>query len=118
MIGRVDYVAALVDTATRATAVRVVVDNRHQLLKRDMYVRVAILTRTPRTGLLVPAASVLRDDQNLPFVFLAEADGGFNRQSITLGTRVGDRYEVTTGLQGGERIVSEGSLFLQFAESQ
>jgi cobalt-zinc-cadmium efflux system membrane fusion protein len=51
-------------------------------------------------------------------VFLAEADGGYNRQSITLGTRVGDRYEVTGGLHGGERIVSEGSLFLQFAESQ
>jgi membrane fusion protein, heavy metal efflux system len=118
LVGHVDYVAALVDTASRATAVRVVVDNRHQILKRDMYVRVAIQTRTPRTGLLVPVASVLRDDQNLPFVFLAEPDGGYNRQSITLGTRVGDRYEVTAGLHGGERIVSEGSLFLQFAESQ
>jgi cobalt-zinc-cadmium efflux system membrane fusion protein len=118
LVGHVDYVAALVDTASRATAVRVVVDNRHQILKRDMYVRAAIQTRTPRTGLLVPVASVLRDDQNLPFVFLAEADGGYNRQSITLGTRVDDRYEVTAGLHGGERIVSEGSLFLQFAESQ
>jgi cobalt-zinc-cadmium efflux system membrane fusion protein len=118
LTGHVDYVAALVDTATRATGVRILVENRHQILKRDMYVRVAIQSSKARTGILVPVASVLRDDQNLPFVFIAESDGGYDRRSITIGQRVGNRYEVTGGLKGGERIVSEGSLFLQFAESQ
>ena len=70
------------------------------------------------TSLLVPVASVLRDDQNLPFVFVAEPDGGYDRRQITLGQRVGDHYEITGGLKGGEHVVSEGSLFLQFAESQ
>jgi cobalt-zinc-cadmium efflux system membrane fusion protein len=118
LVGRVDYVAALVDTATRATGVRILVDNRHDILKRDMYVSVAIQSSKARTGLLVPVASVLRDDQNLPFVFVAEPDGGYDRRQITLGQRVGDHYEVRSGLKTGERIVSEGSLFLQFAESQ
>ena len=94
------------------------VENRHDILKRDMYVRVGIQSSKARTGLLVPVASVLRDDQNLPFVFIAESDGGYDRRSITIGQRVGNQYEVTGGLKGGERIVSEGSLFLQFAESQ
>ena len=40
LVGHVDYVAALVDTATRATGVRILVENRHEILKRDMYVRV------------------------------------------------------------------------------
>ncbi len=118
LVGHVDYVAALVDTATRATGVRILVENRHEILKRDMYVRVAIQSSKARTGLLVPVASVLRDDQNLPFVFIAESDGGYDRRQITLGQRVGDHYVVDSGLKGGERIVSEGSLFLQFAESQ
>jgi membrane fusion protein, heavy metal efflux system len=118
LTGHVDYVAALVDTATRATGVRILVENRHQILKRDMYVRVAIHSSRARTGILVPVASVLRDDQNLPFVFIAESDGGFDRRSITIGQRVGNQYEVTSELKAGERIVSEGSLFLQFAESQ
>lgn len=118
LAGHVDYVAALVDTATRATGVRILVENRHQILKRDMYVRVAIQSSKARTGILVPVSSVLRDDQNLPFVFIAESDGGYDRRSITIGQRVGNRYEVTGGLKGGEHIVSEGSLFLQFAESQ
>jgi cobalt-zinc-cadmium efflux system membrane fusion protein len=116
--GRVDYVAALVDTATRATAVRVVAQNRRQILKRDMYVRVAIESGHTRAGLLVPVSSVLRDEQNLPFVFVAAPDGGFNRRTITIGSRVGDQYEVPTGLAAGDRVVSEGGLFLQFAESQ
>ncbi len=116
--GRVDYVAAIVDTATRATSVRVVVQNRHELLKRDMYVRVAIEAAKPRQGILTPVSSVLRDEQDLPFVFLAQADGGYDRRSITLGSRVGDRYEVTQGLATGDHVVSEGGLFIQFAESQ
>jgi membrane fusion protein, heavy metal efflux system len=116
--GRVDYVAAIVDTSTRATAVRIVVDNHRQILKRDLYVRVAIHSDRPTTGVLVPVSAVLRDEENLPFVFVAGSDGGFNRRSITLGTRVGDQYEVPTGLATSDQVVTEGGLFLQFAESQ
>jgi cobalt-zinc-cadmium efflux system membrane fusion protein len=116
--GHVDYVAAIVDTATRATAVRIVVQNHRETLKRDMYVRVGIAADRPRTGLLVPVGSVLRDEQNLPFVYVAGKDGGFDRRAITLGARVGDRYEVPTGLTVGDQVVSEGGLFLQFAASQ
>ena len=118
--GHVDYVAALVDTATRATAVRVLVQNRKDVLKRDMYVRVGIQSSRPHQGILVPVSSVLRDEQNLPFVFVAAPppDAGFNRRSVTLGSRVGEQYEILTGLNAGDHVVSEGSLFLQFAESQ
>src|SRR5260221_10224431 len=76
--GRVDYVAALVDRATKATAVRVVVPNRNQVLRRDMLVRVSIRGHKPRTGLLIPVTAVMRDDENLPFVFVTTTkEGGF-----------------------------------------
>jgi membrane fusion protein, heavy metal efflux system len=116
--GRVDYVAAIVDTSTRATAVRVVVENRRQMLKRDMYVRIAIHSDRPRTGILVPVSAVLRDEENLPFVFVAEPDGGFNRRSVTIGNRVGNQYDIPSGLAVNDKVVTEGGLFLQFAESQ
>jgi cobalt-zinc-cadmium efflux system membrane fusion protein len=116
--GRVDYVGALVDPQTRATAVRVVARNHGDFLKRDMYVRVLFHSRRPRRGLLVPVSAVLRDAQNLPFVFLAAADSSFARRAVTLGSRVGDRFEVRSGLAAGDRIIVEGGLFLQFAESQ
>jgi cobalt-zinc-cadmium efflux system membrane fusion protein len=116
--GRVDYVGALVDPDTRATAVRIVTRNAGEQLKRDMYVRVEIQTRRQRTGLLVPVSAVLRDDENLPFVFRVGPDSSFTRVPVGLGARVGDRYEITTGLNPDDAVITEGGLFLQFAENQ
>jgi membrane fusion protein, heavy metal efflux system len=116
--GTVDYVAELVDPNTKATAVRILVPNPNGVLKRDMFVRVQIQADAQQSGFLVPTSAVLRDDENLPFVFVALPTGGFNRRQVTLGPRVGDMYQVASGLTAGEKVVSEGALFLQFAESQ
>ncbi len=116
--GTVDFVGAVVDPGTRATAVRVVVRNRDDVLKRDMYVRVTLHARRPRRGLLVPVSAVLRDAENLPFVFVVAPDSSFARRPVTVGARVGDRFEIKAGLTAGERVITEGGLFLQFAESQ
>ena len=116
--GRVDYVADLVDPATKATAVRVVVPNRNRLLRRDMLVRVIIRAERPRTGITVPVAAVMRDDENLPFVYVAVAGGAFDRRRVDLGGRVGDRYEVASGLKAGESVVTDGALFLNGASTQ
>ena len=116
--GVVDYVAAIVDPASKATGVRLLVPNHAEVLRRDMLVGVTIRSPAPRTGILVPVAAVLRDDENLPFLFVARDDGSFARRRIELGGRVGDRYEVTTGLTAGERIVVDGSLFLLGAGNQ
>jgi cobalt-zinc-cadmium efflux system membrane fusion protein len=116
--GTVTYIAALVDTNTRAVAVRLDVDNPGEVLKRDLYVRVAIHSRRQGLGLMVPVAAVLRDDENLPFVFIANADGTFARRRVQLGARSGDRQEVVSGLAAGESVVVEGGLFLQTAEAQ
>jgi membrane fusion protein, heavy metal efflux system len=116
--GTVQYVSALVDPTTRAVAVRVAAKNPSGALRKDLYVRVTIESRRDSTGLLVPASAVLRDDENLPFVFVARPDGAFDRRRVTLGTRVGDEEEIVSGLAAGEQTVVEGGLFMQFAESQ
>jgi len=115
--GRVDYIAALADPGTKAVQVRVVAPNLNQVLRKDMFVRVQIKSAAEHRGMLVPVSAVLRDDQNLPFVFVAKGTG-FERRRIDLGSRVADKYEITSGLQPNEQVVSEGALFLQFAESQ
>ncbi len=115
--GRVDYIAALADPGTKAVQVRIVAPNPNQTLRRDMFVRVQIKSSHEHRGMLVPVSAVLRDDQNLPFVFVAAGDG-FARRRVDLGTRVGDQYEITGGLKPAEQVVTEGALFVQFAESQ
>jgi cobalt-zinc-cadmium efflux system membrane fusion protein len=116
--GHVDYVAPIVDPGTKAATVRIVSGNPAQLLKRDMFVRMLVHSSHELHGILVPVASVLRDDDNLPFVFIANADGGFTRRRVTVGHRVGQRYEIVSGLTAGEKVVGDGALFIQFAESQ
>lgn len=111
--GVVDYIASVVDPDTKATAVRLVVPNRGEVLKRDMLVQVTIQSATPRTGLLVPVAAVLRDDENLPYVYVALADGTFARRRVELGSRVDMRYELVSGLSAGESVVVDGALFMQ-----
>jgi cobalt-zinc-cadmium efflux system membrane fusion protein len=116
--GKVDNVSALVDPDTRSVPVRVVVDNPGDLLKKQMYVRVRIRSRAESSGLLIPVSAVLRDEENLPFVYAVESDAGFSRRHVTLGHRTGDQYLIPEGLAAGERIVVDGGLFVQFMQSQ
>ncbi len=116
--GKVDYIASLADPGTKAVTVRIVAPNTNRALRRDMFVRVEIKSKAEHRGVLVPLAAVMRDDENLPFVFIEATAGGFARRRIDLGTRVNDQYEVTKGLAAGDKVVANGALFLQFAESQ
>jgi cobalt-zinc-cadmium efflux system membrane fusion protein len=116
--GRVDYVAAIVDPTTRAIAVRIVAKNPDQLLKKDLYVRVSIHSHRESRGILAPVSAILRDDENLPFLFVANTDGTFARRQVAVGSQVGDRVEITSGLNAGDRVVTNGGLFMQFAQSQ
>jgi cobalt-zinc-cadmium efflux system membrane fusion protein len=116
--GKVDNIAALVDPDTRAVAVRVVVDNPGDLLKKQMYVRVRVEARQESRGLLVPVSAILRDDENLPFVYQLQADGSLARRHVTLGSRTGDAYDIAEGLSAADKIVVDGALFLQFMQNQ
>jgi cobalt-zinc-cadmium efflux system membrane fusion protein len=116
--GTVTYVGSLVDPSSKATAVRILAPNPRGILKRDMLVNVSISSALTKNALLLPIGAVLRDDQNLPFVFVALPNGHFARRQVRLGSRAGDSLEVLSGLGAGERIAMDGALFLQFAGSQ
>jgi cobalt-zinc-cadmium efflux system membrane fusion protein len=116
--GKVDNIAAQVNSDTRAVAVRVVVENPGDLLKKQMYVRVRLKSREESHGLLIPVSAIMRDDENLPFVYQLQADGSLMRRPVTLGSRTGDTYDIAEGLSAGDKIVVDGALFLQFMQNQ
>lgn len=116
--GTVTYVGAIVDADTRATSVRIVTPNPGEFLKKDMFVRVTVVSHRSRSGLLLPEAAVLRDQNNLPFVFLKAPAGSYTRRLVTLGSHVAGQYEIRSGLAPGDTVIAEGALFLQFQESQ
>ncbi|HEY3937314.1 MAG TPA: efflux RND transporter periplasmic adaptor subunit [Bryobacteraceae bacterium] len=113
--GRVSYIDALVDPDTRTTLVRVVARNTGLLLKKDMYVNAIIHTRTQRNILTVPVSAVLRDSQNQPIVYVESGSGRFGQRIVEIGAQHEDRVEILGGLKEGENVVSEGTVFLQFA---
>lgn len=118
MSGKVTNVGPVVDPATRSVGARVLVDNPHGALKQQMYVTVHIDSRSEYSGLLIPVAAVLRNDEDLPFVYVVAADGSYARREVSIGTRVGQRYVITRGLHAGDKVVVDGGIFLNFMQSQ
>jgi cobalt-zinc-cadmium efflux system membrane fusion protein len=115
--GVISHIDALVDPNTRTTLVRVVMKNRGLLLKKDMYVDAVIHTRTRSNVLTVPVSAVLRDAQNEPIVYVEAQPGQFAQRIVTIGVQQDDEVEILSGLTKGENVVSEGSIFLQFAST-
>jgi cobalt-zinc-cadmium efflux system membrane fusion protein len=67
--------------------------------------------------LTVPDASVLRDTENAPFVYVQTDANKFARRLIKIGDSENGRTLVQDGLKEGERVIGNGSLFLQFKNS-
>lgn len=116
--GKVTNISSLVNPDTRLVPVRVVVDNPQSLLRKQMYVSVKIHSRQEMEGLLIPVSAILRDEENLPFVYVVQHDGSFARRSVTVGYRTGDQLDIPSGLQVGDQVVVDGGIFVQFMQNQ
>jgi cobalt-zinc-cadmium efflux system membrane fusion protein len=115
--GVVQYVGAMLDPATRTTPVRIVTRNPGGLLKKDMFVDAIIHTRTRRNVLAVPTSAILHNAENEPFVYVQSGAGRFAQRLVTTGSEQDGQTEIVSGLKEGDPVVSEGSIFLQFASS-
>jgi cobalt-zinc-cadmium efflux system membrane fusion protein len=115
--GKISYVSPALDPNTRTLQARIVVDNKGEKLKRDMYCTVTVNAGSVNNAIAVPDAAVLRDDENMPFVYLASNNNQFARRPIELGQSQNGETQVTKGLSAGDKVAANGSLFLQFATS-
>lgn len=115
--GVISYIGDLIDPATRTTAVRIVTRNPRAALKKDMFVNVTIHDTSSHVALVVPTSAVLYDEQNFPFVYVQVRPGQFAERKVDIGGQRNDRIEVLDGIKAGEVVVSQGSVFLQFANS-
>ena len=117
--GRVSYIAPALDPNTRTLQARVVTDNPGQKLKNNMYVSATVQAGAISDALVVPDASVLRDTENMPFVYVQSADkpNEFGRRVVTVGDSRDGHTQITSGLKEGERVVGDGGIFLQFKNS-
>jgi membrane fusion protein, heavy metal efflux system len=117
--GTIAYIGSFVDPTTRTTDVRIVTQNPQELLKKDMFVDAVIHSGTRRNLLVLPVSAILRDEKNEPLVYVQVQGqpGKFAQRSVTLGMQQDKMVAITSGLQEGEPVVTEGTLFLQFANT-
>jgi cobalt-zinc-cadmium efflux system membrane fusion protein len=115
--GRISYVSPAVDPNTRTLQARIVVDNPGEKLKRDVYCTVTVNAGSVSNVLAVPNTSILRDDNNQPFVYVVSGANQFGRRDVELGASQNGQTQILKGVSVGERVVGDGSLFLQFANS-
>ncbi len=115
--GRIAYVAASLDPSTRTLQARIETMNPGEKLKKDMYVTATVQAGKIQNAIAVPDSAVLRDNENQPFVYTEVSPNQFGRRQVTLGESLQGQTQITVGLQTGDRLIGDGSLFLQFANS-
>jgi multidrug efflux pump subunit AcrA (membrane-fusion protein) len=117
--GTIAYIGSFVDPTTRTTDVRIVTQNPQELLKKDMFVDAVIHSGTRRNILVLPVSAILRDEKNEPLVYVQVQGqpGKFAQRPVTLGMQQDNMVAIASGLQEGEPVVTEGTLFLQFANT-
>ena len=115
--GRISYVSPALDPNTRTLQARILVDNPGEKLKRDMYCTVSVAAGSFSNVIAVPDSSILRDDNNQPFVYVASGPNQFGRRDVELGATQNGQRQILKGIAVGDRVVGDGSLFLQFANS-
>lgn len=115
--GRISYLAPAVDPNTRTLQARIVTENPGEKLKNQMYVTAIVVAGTIPKAITVPVASVLRNSENQPFVYVQTGATQFSRRMVEIGETQQGRIQILSGLSAGEKVVADGSLFLQFQNS-
>jgi len=110
--GRVTFVSDVLDPTTRTAKVRVEVPNRDGRLKLGMFVSVQLPTAAERQALVIPI-SALQDIDGESVVFVQTSDTTFQKRAVQTGPAVAGFAPVLTGLQAGDRIVTDGAFMLK-----
>jgi len=116
LTGRINYVAAAIDPATRRLMVRATVDNSSAQLKPQMFATVTLYAPDDQPSVGVPKQALIYEGDQVR-VWVAHEDKSIELRQIKTGLTNGDLVEVHGNLRPGEQIVTKGSLFIDRAAS-
>lgn len=108
--GKVDYVYPTIDPDTRTSRVRIIVSNEDGALRPGAYADVRFNVM-PGAKLSVPSEAILRDGRG-SHVIISLGEGRFEARAVTPGASSGQRTEILSGLEPGERVVVSGQFML------
>jgi cobalt-zinc-cadmium efflux system membrane fusion protein len=111
--GRVVYVGAEVEPASRTIPVRVDLANTEQLLRPGMSATAWLAVSDMSQNVVTVPAAALQRLHNEWVVFIPKSDRTFEIRSVGRGRDLQSDVEVLTGLQAGETVVVDGSFLLK-----
>ena len=106
IIGTVEYVAFKADSATKTFLVRSVIDNPDHDIRPGMIGRVAFVRHLIPDAVAAPLFAIV-DKGGERIVYVAK-DGVAESRVITIGVIVGDRVQITSGLNFGDHLIVKG----------
>lgn len=105
--GALSFVDNGVDTTTGTVTLKARFENGDRALWPGQFVRVELELFREADAVLVPTQSV-QTGQDGAFVFTVDAKGEAVMRPVTAGRAIGDRTVIEAGLEGGERVVTDG----------
>lgn len=97
-----------IDTQTGTVRAKARFNNARLQLFPSQFVNVQLQLRTIKNAVVVPVAAV-RQSGSGEYVFVLQEDRTVKLRPVVRGQPVGERVQVTSGLQIGERVITEGA---------
>ena len=101
----------MLDPDSRVIKVRTELPNNSGLLKPEMFASVVITSQVRKVINTIPQTAVVLENSRY-FVMRELEPGKFEKVQVELGETFGKYYELLDGLNIGDRVVSEGSIFI------
>jgi plastocyanin len=112
--GRVSYIDPQLNPEARTAQVRVEAPNPRGDLRLGMFVDVVITGGPGAAALVVPRSAVQNvGDRTVVYLVHPKETGKFIEREVRLGQPSGDHVAVTSGVQPGDLVVTEGSFFVR-----
>lgn len=115
-VGKVQRMDIGIERETRTFEIFVLINNGNLKLRPNLQASMHLGLGESQEVLSVPARSLVGDIGNY-FVFVQDKDT-FEKRSVVLGLKAGDRVEILEGVFPGEQVVVQGNYQLQFAKGQ
>jgi len=112
--GRISLISRSSDPVNRTVEVWVNLANPEGRLRAGGAAQVVVATKQTNDAIVVPASAVTLDapNKNTGAVMVVDAGNVAHETRVTVGIRTAEAVQVTSGLKGGETVVTEGNYAL------
>jgi RND family efflux transporter MFP subunit len=113
--GRLINIGKVIDEQSRAATVIFEVPNRSEQLSIGMQANVRLDAGSTESVLLIPKEAVL-DNEGKKIVYVLISGEEFERRDVAVGDEYGDKVAILSGVEKGERVVTQGAYQLKLQE--